>query len=137
MAGMAKVPLAMLVLGLVVGAAATQLVQAQQSGIRRTLLQQQELTDIPGHVALIGTVEIPAGGSAGRHAHPGTEIGYVLEGSGTLLIDGQPPRAIRPGDSWIIPAGTPHYGRAGEVGPVKVLGVFVVEKGKPLATPAP
>jgi quercetin dioxygenase-like cupin family protein len=82
------------------------------------------------------TLELPPNGAAARHTHPGTEIGYVLEGSATLIIDGQAAREVKAGDSWIVDAGVPHEGRAGPAG-VKVLGTFVVEKGKPLAAPAP
>jgi len=52
--------------------------------------------------------ELAAGVSAGRHTHPGLEIGYVLEGEVDLLVDGQPARHLKAGDSWQIPAGTPH-----------------------------
>ena len=54
----------------------------------------------------------------------------------TLLVDGKPPLALKPGDSYQVPPGAPHDARAGEKG-AKVLAVYVVEKGKPLATPAP
>lgn len=128
-------PIATLMAGLVLGAGATQLVYGQQSGVSRTILQQQDIADLPGHVAVLGTVELPAGAAIGRHTHPGTEIGYVLDGTGTLMIDGEGPRPIKPGDSWVIPAGKPHDGKAGPDGPIKVLAVFVVEKGKPLASP--
>ena len=49
--------------------------------------------------------KFPAGGAAGRHTHPGVETGYVLEGELDLLIDGQPPKKLKAGDSYQIPAG--------------------------------
>ena len=62
---------------------------AQQGGIKRTPLQKIEFPD--GYNTITGIAEIPAGGAAGRHNHPGIETGYVLEGEADLLIDGQPP----------------------------------------------
>jgi quercetin dioxygenase-like cupin family protein len=74
--------------------------------------------------------------TAGRHTHPGDEISYVLEGEGELLVDGEDPRKVKAGDAFIIPAGTIHDARNTGTTSMKLLGVYVVEKGKPLATPA-
>jgi len=54
----------------------------------------------------------------------------------TLLIDGQPPRVLKAGESYQIPSGAIHDAKSTDKG-VKVMAVYVVEKGKPLATPAP
>ncbi|MBX9647620.1 MAG: cupin domain-containing protein, partial [Xanthobacteraceae bacterium] len=51
---------------------------AQQPGIKRTPLQK---LDFPaGYNTVTAIAEVPAGGAAGRHTHPGMETGYVLEG---------------------------------------------------------
>ena len=49
----------------------------------------------------------------------------------------EPTRLVKAGDSWLIGAGKVH--NANVVGDIraKVLSTYVVEKGKPLATPAP
>ena len=62
--------------------------------------------------------------------------GYVMEGDLTLLVEGKPPLALKPGDSYQIPLNAIHDARSGEKG-AKVLAVYIVERGKPLATPAP
>jgi quercetin dioxygenase-like cupin family protein len=108
---------------------------AQQGGIKRTPLQKAEFPD--GFVSISGIAEIPAGGSAGRHIHPGIELDYVLEGEGELLVEGQSARPIKAGDSWQIAAGVAHDAKASAAKPLKVLAVYVVDKSKPLATPAP
>ena len=51
---------------------------AQQTGIKRTPLQKVEFPD--GYNTVTAIAEVPAGGAAGRHTHPGVETGYVLEG---------------------------------------------------------
>jgi quercetin dioxygenase-like cupin family protein len=51
---------------------------AQQSAIKRTPLQKVEFPE--GYVTVSGIAEVPPGGSAGRHTHPGIETGYLLEG---------------------------------------------------------
>jgi quercetin dioxygenase-like cupin family protein len=108
---------------------------AQQGAIKRTPLQKAEFPD--GYVTVTGIAEIPAGGSAGRHTHPGIETGYMLEGEAEFLVDGQPPKTLKAGDSYTIPAGVVHDAKVhGNVG-AKVLAVYVVDKTKPLASPAP
>jgi quercetin dioxygenase-like cupin family protein len=122
-----------------VGAAlsvATGALLAQASGLTRTLVGRGDVS-VAGREAVVARVEVAPGARAGRHTHPGDEISYVMEGQGELLIDGQPPRIIKAGDSFIIPAGVVHDAHNSSDAPIKLVGVYVVEKGKPLATPAP
>ena len=107
---------------------------AQQSGIKRTPLQKVEFPD--GYVTVTGLAELPPGAAAGRHTHPGIETGYVLEGELSLEIDGQPAKLLKPGDSYQIPAGAVHDAKVHGDKSMKVLGVYVVDKTKPLASPA-
>ncbi|GAB3400448.1 cupin domain-containing protein [Massilia agilis] len=89
----------------------------------------------PGHEAVVMRVELAPGRQAGRHTHPGDEISYVTEGEGVLLVDGEPPRHLKAGDAFVIKAGRVHDARNDSAAPMHLLGVYVVEKGKPLATP--
>lgn len=104
-------------------------------GIKRTPLQKVE--NFPAGYNIITVVaEIPANTLAGRHTHPGVDTGYVLEGSGTFMMEGKPDQDIKPGDSYAVPTGVPHDVKAGPNG-LKVMAIYVVEKDKPVATPAP
>ena len=109
---------------------------AQASGMTRTLVGRGDVS-VPGREAVVARVEVAPGAKAGRHTHPGDEISYVLEGEATLLIDGQPPRVVKAGESFVIPAGVVHDAHNDGAAPIKLVGVYVVEKGKPLASPAP
>ena len=108
---------------------------AQAPAIKRTLMQKESVT--PEREAVLGQAEIGAGGQSGRHTHPGVEMGYVLEGPIVLEIDGEAPRTLNTGESFAIPYGKVHNGKAAGDKPVKVLSTYIVEKGKPLASPAP
>jgi quercetin dioxygenase-like cupin family protein len=103
-------------------------------GIKRTPLQKIEFPE--GYMTVTGIAEVPAGGAAGRHSHPGIETGYVLEGETDLLIDGKPPLHLKAGDSYSIPTGAVHDAKVTGDKPLKVLGIYVVDKTKPLASPA-
>lgn len=109
---------------------------AQASGLTRTLVGRADVS-VPGREAVVARVEVAPGAKAGRHTHPGDEISYVLEGEATLLIDGQPPRIVKAGESFVIAAGVVHDAHNDGAAPIKLVGVYVVEKGKPLASPAP
>jgi quercetin dioxygenase-like cupin family protein len=131
-----KIMIKKLLLGLsVVAFACAGAALAQQGGIKRTPLQKVEFPD--GYNTVTGIAEIPPGGAAGRHTHPGIESGYVIEGEADLLIEGQPAKHLKAGDSYQIPAGAAHDAKVSGDKPLKVLAVYVVDRSKPLATPAP
>lgn len=109
--------------------------QAQAGTIRRTVIQKADVS-VPGREAVVAKVELDEGVAAGRHSHPGDEISYVLEGEGELLIEGEDPRRLKAGESFVIPAGTVHDAVNTGKGTLKLVGVYVVDKGKPLAAPA-
>lgn len=90
----------------------------------------------PGREAVVVRGEIEAGATAPRHTHPGDEISYVLEGEAELLIDGEKPRIVKAGEAFVIPAGKVHGARNPGSEPLRFVGVYVVDKGKPLAVPA-
>ena len=107
---------------------------APTSNIKRTMLQK---VDVPGtnYDTFTAIAEIAPSASIGRHTHPGPETGYLIEGTMTLLVDGMPPKALNAGDSYQVPPGAIHDGKSGDKG-AKVMAVYVVERGKPLASPA-
>jgi quercetin dioxygenase-like cupin family protein len=109
---------------------------AQQPALKRTVLLQRPL-GVAGREGVQVLAELAPGGSAPRHTHPGEEFGYVLEGTVTLDIAGQPARTLKPGDAFFIPANTPHVAHNTGTTPWKAISTYIVETGKPLASPAP
>lgn len=121
-------------LALVAGLA-LQYAQAQQTGIQRTDLQRHDLS-VSGREVVQVIVSLAPGAAAPPHSHPGEEIIYLLEGSLDYQVDGKPWVTLRVGDVLFIPAGTVHAARnVGNVNGAE-LATYVVEKGKPLLTPA-
>jgi len=116
-------------------AALTAALYAQQPGFTRKMLQDQAVGATDRHAVQVIAEFVP-GGAAGKHTHPGEELGYVLEGTLQLEIAGQPPRTLNAGEVFFVPAGVVHDGRNIGAGPAKVLATYVVEKGKPVASPA-
>jgi quercetin dioxygenase-like cupin family protein len=114
--------------------AVTGVCLAQQPAFKRTEVQRADLA-AGGREAVQAIAEIPAGVQSGRHTHPGEEIGYVLEGSLVVEIDGKPARTLKTGEGFIIPANVVHNARNTGKGTSKVLATYIIEKGKPVATP--
>lgn len=107
----------------------------QTQGLKRIPLERFDVP--PGTRETVQAIaEIAPNTDVARHTHPGPEADYVLDGSVTLTVGSEPPREYKAGDSFYIPAETPHAARSGANG-AKVLATYIVEKGKPLATPAP
>ena len=104
-------------------------------GIRRTLIRRTEM-GTGNLVTLLMEVEVPAGAEVARHTHPGIESAYVLEGEAELYVEGQADATVRPGQGFQIPAEVPHGVRRIEK-PLRLAITYVVDKDKPLVTPAP
>ena len=112
-------------------------VEAQGSatgGLKRTLLKQTD-GPVDGYVTVEMRVDIEPGATVARHTHPGVESGYVAEGGIDLAIDGMGAFDLKPGDGFQVPTGAPHGGKNGLEKTV-IVSTYVVEKGKPLASPA-
>ena len=107
---------------------------AATPGVKRTLIKQTE-GPVDGYVTVEMRIEIEPGATIARHTHPGIESSYVVEGGVELAVDGEGTRAFSAGEGFQVPTGRPHGGKNG---PAKTLlaATYVVEKGKPLASPA-
>ena len=108
---------------------------AAAAGVARKILSQTD-GPMPGYTTVLVEATIDAGVKVGRHTHPGIESAYVLEGGFELPIQGQPTKTIKAGDAFQIPPETPHAGGAAGSAKTRLLITYVVEKGKPLASPA-
>jgi quercetin dioxygenase-like cupin family protein len=117
---------------LVIGSMTMMLAQAP--AFKRTVLQTVD-TSIAGREAVTAKAELPGGVSSGRHTHPGEEIGYVLEGSVAIEMDGQT-KTVKAGEAFAIPAGKVHAAANTAAASATIVSTYFVEKGKPLATPA-
>jgi quercetin dioxygenase-like cupin family protein len=109
---------------------------AQQPTFKRTELQRADLS-APGREVVTALAEIPGTVASGRHTHPGEEVGYVLEGTIVLELDGKPARTLKTGEAFLIPAGQVHNARNTGSATARVLATYIIEKGKPVATPVP
>jgi quercetin dioxygenase-like cupin family protein len=122
--------------GGLIGMGIDHLAFAQQPGITRTILLRTDDPASPSYEAVVGVAEIPPGASSGKHRHYGTEVGYVLQG--TLVVEhaGADAMTITAGQAFKNEGGVHNARNPGKT-PTKILAVYIVEKGKPLAEPVP
>src|SRR3954447_2234535 len=104
---------------------------ALAGALKRTELQH-ERSSIPGREIVQVLTEIPLGVASGWHMHPGEEVGYILEGSVEMEIEGHPTLTLHAGDPFLIPPRTAH--NALDVGPGtgRMLSTYIVETDEPI-----
>jgi quercetin dioxygenase-like cupin family protein len=108
---------------------------AATPGVTRKILSRTD-GPAPGYETLLVEATIEPGIAVGRHTHPGIESAFVLEGGFELPVQGQATRMLKAGDGFQIPPETPHAGGKPGTEKTRVLITYIVQKGKPLATPA-
>lgn len=105
------------------------------NGVTRKVLSR---TDGPaaGYETIIMDVTLDPGAAVARHTHPGIESTYIMEGEIELPVQGRPTQTLKAGEAFQIPPETPHAGGKPATAKTRLLVNYIVEKGKPLATPA-
>ena len=102
---------------------------------KRTVLQKSDVGST-GREATLQIVEFPAGAAEVPHTHPGELVGYILEGSVDLMVEGKPMASLKEGDGFIIEGGKVHAAKNTAKGITKLLATVILEKGKPTSAPA-
>jgi quercetin dioxygenase-like cupin family protein len=94
---------------------------------------------VNGDRVTIGFVEIDPNAQVPEHRHENEQVGFVLRGSVTMVVDGQA-RELRVGETYTIASKVPHSAKAGADG-VSVVDVFAPVredwKSKPTVEPFP
>ncbi len=83
----------------------------------------------------MGIAEFPPNAEKPRHTATGPELCYVLEGTVTVKVDGRPPKVVRAGETFQLPAYVMHATTAGPAG-AKVLATWVRDPAKAFNVPA-
>jgi quercetin dioxygenase-like cupin family protein len=102
---------------------------------KRTPLQTIDFP--PGYETVSVIAELEAGSCTGRHAHPGIESAYVLEGEAVAKFDGKADLILKAGHPLQFAPGEVHNVCNVSRGPFKAIAHYIVEKGKPLVSRAP
>ena len=79
--------------------------------VRRTLLAQKGIPDLPGLESRMYLVEFPPGAESKVHVHAAQGIGYVVEGTFESSFGDGPVTVKRAGDGFVDTPGKPHHFR--------------------------
>jgi quercetin dioxygenase-like cupin family protein len=133
---MSKTTRIALVAACTVSALITFFSAAQAQELKRTELKRGDLTGTNMEV-LVQLLELPPGLVVPLHTHPGEEAFYVIDGGVGELSDGKQIELVS-GSANIVARDVPHGGLkvAGDK-PIKLLTVYIVDKGKPLVPTIP
>jgi hypothetical protein len=118
------------------GPALMSSVQAQnRGGGTLTELKRVDLGSwCEGKEAVISIEEI-APQHQGRHSHPAYSFAWMIEGSQTRFVDGQPPQTFRVGD--VTQENPGEISESDILTPTKVLLFRILQKGQPATTRIP
>jgi quercetin dioxygenase-like cupin family protein len=101
----------LLVVGIGVGASGMAVDHHQEAGEKVKVLSAtdiKEKLDGTEGTATVVEVTIEPGQAGLPHRHPGSAIGYVVEGEYELGIDDQPTKVIKSGETFYEPTGCLH-----------------------------
>jgi quercetin dioxygenase-like cupin family protein len=123
-------------LSMLAGAIGATYVSAQSAPqITRTEILRKPMTGLENKEVVVFLADIPPGGVAATHYHPGDEAIYMLQGALRFEPDQEQPFELKAGQITFNPA--KHIHKATNMSatePAKVLNCMIAEKGQPLAT---
>jgi quercetin dioxygenase-like cupin family protein len=101
--------------------------------VKRTLLAQKDIPDLPGMESRIYVVEFPPGAASPLHTHPVQGVGYVLEGSFESAFGNDPPTVKRAGESFVdMPGRVHHFRNSDSTRALRFILAGTFHKGDPL-----
>ena len=122
---------------MVVGAIGATYVSAQGAPqITRTEILRKPMSGLENKEVVVFLADIPPGGVAATHYHPGDEAIYMLQGSLLFEPDQEQPFELKAGQITFNPAKHIHKAKnTSPTEPAKVLNCMIAEKGQPVAIP--
>ena len=125
--------------GVAVGIGGATYVGAQGTPqISRTEILRTPMSGIEGKEIVVFLADVPPGGVADRHYHPGDEAIYMLQGSLVFEPEHEQPFELKAGQIAFNPAKHIHKAKnMSSSETAMILNCMITEKGQPLAILAP
>ena len=124
------------VVSMALGAVGATYVSAQAPQITRTEILRKPMSGLDNKEVVVFVADVPPGGVAGTHYHPGDEAIYMLQGALRFEPDQEAPFELKAGQVTFNPAKHVHKATNMSVTePAKVLNCMIAERGQPLAVP--
>ena len=128
--------LAVSVVSMALGAIGATYVSAQAPQITRTEILRKPMSGLDNKEVVVFVADVPPGGVAATHYHPGDEAIYMLQGALRFEPDQEAPFELKAGQVTFNPARHIHKAtNMSATEPARVLNCMIAEKGQPLAIP--
>ena len=102
------------------------------SGNKVTPLIKMDLTGVTNRQVIANIYEVPPGAMVPLHFHHGDEVHLVLSGEWAAQVEGKPDHIMKAGDAQYVEREHWHGGKVVSAIPLRLLGVMIVEKDKPI-----
>jgi len=103
---------------------------AQVPGVKVKPILRTTLSGDDTKEMVISSAEFAPGAKMPRHTHPGDDCTVVLQGTLELIVEGREPQRVSAGEAFHVPRGLVHETRVLGDTPVRVIALFVIDKGK-------
>jgi quercetin dioxygenase-like cupin family protein len=128
--------LAVSIVSMALGAIGATYVSAQAPQITRTEILRKPMSGLDNKEVVVFVADVPPGGVASTHYHPGDEAIYMLQGALRFEPDQEAAFDLKAGQITFNPAKHVHKAtNMSATEPAKVLNCMIAEKGQPLAVP--
>ena len=97
-----------------------------------TPLINMDLTGVTNRQVIANIYEVPPGAMVLLHFHHGDEFHLVLSGEWAAQVEGKPDHIMKAGDAQYVEREHWHGGKVVSAVPLRLLGVMIVEKDKPI-----
>jgi quercetin dioxygenase-like cupin family protein len=101
-------------------------------GNKVTPLVKVDLTGVTNKQVIANIYEVPAGHMVPLHFHHGDEFHLVLSGEWAAQVEGRPDHVMKTGDAQYVEREHWHGGKVISAAPLRLLGVMIVDKDKPI-----
>ncbi|MFZ0836123.1 MAG: cupin domain-containing protein [Xanthobacteraceae bacterium] len=95
-------------------------------------LTKSDLAGVDNKQVIANIYEVPSGAVVPRHFHHGDEFHLVLAGEWAAEVEGRAVRNLKAGESQYVEAGRWHGGKVISSEPMRLLGLMIVDKDKPI-----
>lgn len=102
------------------------------TGNKVTNLIKNDLVGVPNKQVIANIYEVPPGAMVPRHFHHGDEFHLVLAGEWAAEVEGRPVKNLKAGESQYVEGGRWHGGKVISSEPMRLLGLMIVDKDKPI-----
>jgi quercetin dioxygenase-like cupin family protein len=97
-----------------------------------TNLTKSDLAGVANKQVIANIYDVPAGAMVPRHFHHGDEFHLVLAGEWAAEVEGRPVKNLKAGESQYVEGGRWHGGKVISSEPMRLLGLMIVDKDKPI-----